>query len=47
VRWDEAANRPRLAVGYVGEGGIKPDTFYQFDATTRKFLEIPNPKESK
>jgi hypothetical protein len=29
--WDEKANRPRLTVGYVGENGIKPDTFYRAD----------------
>jgi hypothetical protein len=26
--WDEKSNRPRLAIGYVGEDGIKADTFY-------------------
>lgn len=25
------AGRPRLAVGYVGENGIKPDTWYRVD----------------
>ena len=27
--WDEAADRPRVAVGYVGEAGIKADTWYE------------------
>ena len=26
--WDEKAERPRVAVGYVGEDGIKADTWY-------------------
>ena len=30
--WDYAAKRKRLAVGYVGEKGIEPDTFYRADA---------------
>ena len=29
--WDYNANRLRLAVGYVGENGIKPNTFYRAD----------------
>ena len=29
--WDAAADRWRLVVGYVGEDGIKPDTFYRCD----------------
>jgi hypothetical protein len=31
--WDAKADRSRLAVGYVGEDGIKPDTFYRCDDT--------------
>ena len=27
--WDEAADRPRVAVGYVGEAGIKADAWYE------------------
>ena len=29
VKWYSAGSRIRTAVGYVGEGGILPDTFYQ------------------
>jgi hypothetical protein len=29
--WDDAANRPRVVVGYVGEDGIKADTWYRAD----------------
>ena len=29
--WDAKAERSRLTVGYVGEDGIKPDTFYRCD----------------
>ena len=29
--WDKKADRPRIAVGYVGENGIKPDTWYAAD----------------
>jgi hypothetical protein len=29
--YDEAAKRPRLTVGYVGENGIEPDVFYRVD----------------
>ena len=29
--WDAKAKRSRLTVGYVGEDGIKPDTFYRCD----------------
>jgi hypothetical protein len=32
--YDEAAKRPRLAVGYVGEGGIVADTWYRIDTNT-------------
>ncbi len=39
--WDETANRPRLAVGYVGENGIKPETLYRYDTTTSAFIEVP------
>jgi len=27
--WDSKAERARLAIGYVGEDGVKPDTFYR------------------
>jgi hypothetical protein len=30
--YDEAAKRPRLTVGYVGENGIEADVFYRVDA---------------
>ena len=34
VGWrDRAAKRPRIAVGYVGEDGIKPLTWYRADST--------------
>ena len=29
--FDETADRPRISVAYVGEDGIKPDTFYRLD----------------
>lgn len=31
--WDEKANRPRLAIGYVGENGIKAGTWYSVSDT--------------
>jgi hypothetical protein len=37
--WDAKAVRFRLAVGYVGEDGIKPDTFYQCD-DAGKLIEV-------
>ena len=30
--WDEKAKRPRVVVGYVGEDGIKPETWYRAEA---------------
>ena len=36
--WDEKAQRYRLAVGYVGEDGIKPNTKYRFGGGT--FVEV-------
>ena len=37
--WDESARRGRLAVGYVGEDGIKPNTWY--GVTGGKLVEMP------
>jgi len=37
--WDEAAKRGRLAVGYVGEDGIKADTWY--GVRDGKLAEMP------
>ena len=37
--WDEPKNRYRLAVGYVGEDGIKPNTFYRAD-TGGNLIEV-------
>ncbi len=31
--WDEKANRPRLAIGYAGENGIKAGTWYSVSDT--------------
>jgi hypothetical protein len=36
--WDEAAKRPRVAVAYVGEDGIKADTWYRVEAG--RFVEV-------
>jgi hypothetical protein len=36
--WDEAAKRPRVAVAYVGEAGIKADTWYRVEAG--RFVEV-------
>ena len=38
VYWDPKAKRQRLAVGYVGEGGIKADTWYE--VKDGKFSEV-------
>ncbi len=38
--WDEKAERPRVSVAYVGENGIKPNTFYSLD-DKGKFVEEP------
>jgi hypothetical protein len=38
--WDEEADRPRLAVAYVGEAGIKPDTLYR--CVRGEFVEGPH-----
>ena len=35
VIWIDKKSRPRLAVGYVGEGGIKADTWYRATKTGR------------
>jgi hypothetical protein len=32
-------SRPRFALGYVGEDGIKPDTWYKADTKTGKLVE--------
>jgi hypothetical protein len=37
--WRDSANRIRVAVGYIGEDGIKEDTFYAVDKTG-KFVEM-------
>lgn len=34
--WDGKSQRPRLAVGYVGEGGIKANTWYCVESGTLK-----------
>jgi hypothetical protein len=40
IRWcDSDANRYRVTVGYVGENGIKPDTFYRCDEAG-KLVEV-------
>jgi hypothetical protein len=36
--WDNKHNRPRIAVAYVGENGIKPDTWYKIENGV--FVEI-------
>jgi hypothetical protein len=38
TRWVEAEKRYRVSVGYVGEDGIKADTFYELD-DDGKFIE--------
>jgi len=38
--WDNDANRPRVAVGYVGEAGIKPETLYCWDSDRAMFVEV-------
>lgn len=38
--WDETSKRKRLAVAYVGEEGIEPDTAYAFCPETRRFVEV-------
>jgi hypothetical protein len=37
--WDESDERPRVAVGYVGENGIKPETLYR--VVKGEFVEVP------
>ena len=37
--WDSKAERPRIAVAYVGEDGIKPNTKYQVN-NKGKFIEV-------
>jgi len=37
--WDEAAERYRLAIGYVGEDGIEPDVAYRWDATAGRLVK--------
>jgi hypothetical protein len=40
VRWyDDEHERYRLTVGYVGEDGIKPDTFYRAEKNG-KLVEV-------
>jgi hypothetical protein len=39
TRWVEAEKRYRVSVGYVGEDGIKADTFYELD-DDGKFIEV-------
>jgi hypothetical protein len=38
--WDAKKERPRLAVGYVGEKGIKKETWYAVDLATGKLVEV-------
>ena len=37
--WDEAAQRYRVATGYIGEGDLKPKTKYKWD-NSGKFAEV-------
>lgn len=43
--WDMTAQRNRLAVGYPGENGIKPNTPYKLDHTGR-FVEVEANEET-
>ena len=36
---DPESGRPRIKVGYVGENGIKPDTYYRLHPETHEFEE--------
>ena len=36
----DAQGRNRIAIGYVGENGIKPDTWYKADPKTGKLVEV-------
>ena len=38
--FDEKAKRPRVTVAYVGENGIKPDTWYALNGNG-EFVEVP------
>ena len=38
LTWHDG-KRPRIAVAYVGEDGIKPDVFYRLDGAG-KFVEV-------
>src|SRR5208283_3358377 len=39
--WDDSKQRYRLSVGYVGEDGIKANTFYRADEQG-KLIEVPD-----
>ena len=39
IYWDFGSERPRIAVGYVGENGIKADTWYCVENGTLKEVE--------
>lgn len=41
LRWfDKTANRPRLAVGYIGEGGLLPGVLYRLN-DEHQFEPVP------
>ena len=39
TRWVDSEKRYRMSVGYVGENGIKSDTFYELD-NNGNFVEV-------
>ncbi len=46
ITYRDKSHRLRTAIGYIGEDGLEPNTMYQLNAKTNKFIKVCDPQET-